>query len=632
MLLSIGGVTKAFGVDQILLDATFRLGRNAKVGLVGRNGAGKTTLLKILTGEYAPDAGSVVLASGAKIGYLRQEDQLEAEATVLEEAELAKKHALELKERLEEIERRMEAGSHSEDDLEEYAVLHERFIEAEGYNAEHDLRTVLARLGFTDADLDKHVSALSGGERTRLAIARLLLEEPDLLILDEPTNHLDMAGIEWLERWVRGYHGAVLIVSHDRTFLQNTVDQVIDLREGKTKVYPGPFDKFLKLREEEDRRLAEVARRQQEQIDKLDEFVRRFMNSQRTAQARGRQKLMNRLISAKVEGPSKDKGMRAGFAKVARSGDLVLQTKGLGMAFDDRTLFRNLDWTVRWTERWGVIGENGVGKSTLMKIVLGLLAPTSGDYRLGANVEAAFFSQTADDLDADQSPLDFLVYECGMEVPPARDLLGRFLISGDDVFRRIGTFSGGEKNKLALARLTVLNPNLLVLDEPTNHLDMPSREALAQVLRDYTGTLIVVSHDRWFLDQVTDHTLSLRRDGHDAFSGAYGEYRQWLDRRTAPGQALRSNVANPKPSASLSPRELSKEIERLRKRVDELEAEVAAAEAGLRSIEARLASPEGENVVALSQAHVDGQATVEALLAEWEETSERLGALRAAQG
>lgn len=632
MLLSLGGVTKAFGVDQVLTDVAFRLDRNAKVGLVGRNGAGKTTLLKILTAEYAADAGSIVLASGAKVGYLRQEDQLEAEATVLEEAEIAKKHALELKERLEEIERRMERGEQSEDDLEEYAVLHERFIEAEGYNAEHDLRTVLARLGFGEADLDKHVSALSGGERTRLAIARLLLEEPDLLILDEPTNHLDMAGIEWLERWVRGYHGAVLIVSHDRTFLQNTVDQVIDLREGRTKLYPGPFDKFLKLREEEDRRLAEVARRQQEQIDKLDEFVRRFMNSQRTAQARGRQKLMNRLISAKVEGPSKEKGMRAGFAKAARSGDLVLQTKGLGMAFGDRTLFRDLDWTVRWTERWGVIGENGVGKSTLMKIVLGLLDATSGEYRLGANVEAAFFSQTADDLDPSQSPLDFLVYECGMEVPPARDLLGRFLISGDDVFRRIGTFSGGEKNKLALARLTVLNPNLLVLDEPTNHLDMPSREALAQVLRDYTGTLIVVSHDRWFLDQVTDHTLSLRRDGHDAFAGAYGEYRRWQERRSSLTTTTRSASPRAETVPSLTPRELSKEIERLRKRVDELEAEVAEAEAHLRAIEARLAAPEGENVVVLSQEHVDGQAQVDALLSEWEATGERLGALRAAQG
>ncbi len=636
MLLSVSQVSKGFAQDEILSGVTFRLEAREKVALVGRNGAGKSTLLKILIGQYAPDRGSVTLARGAKVGYLRQEQPVDLGRTVLEEAELAVKHRLELRQRMEELERILE-GTPTDDDLEEYALLHEHFLEAEGYTAESDLRSVLIRMGFAPEEFSKPTEKLSGGERTRLAIAKLLLEEPDLLILDEPTNHLDLQATEWLEGWIRAYHGAVLLVSHDRTFLEATSERILDMRDGQVKSYPGPFSKFLKLKEEEDARLAEVARRQEIELAKMDEYVRRFMNSQRTAQARGRLKLMNRLLENKVEAPKGDQGMKAGFRDIKRSGDIALEMKAISKRFDDETLYTGLDWVVRFGERWGVIGENGAGKSTLVKIALGDLPATSGTVRLGSNVTVGYFNQDAADFDPEQSPLDLLVWDYDLLPADARNLLGRFLITGDDAFRPIKTLSGGEKNKLSLACLTLLNPNLLVLDEPTNHLDMASRDALAEVLKDYKGTLILVSHDRWLLSHVTDHTLDVRHQGTREFPGTYPEYRAWVE-RGAPAvvekrSAKGAQAPAPETAPTLSPRELSKEIQRLAKAVADLEEDVANEEAELKSVEDQLANlPATADVLAITSRHQSLQESLAGLIAAWEEQSLKLEDMKALQG
>ncbi|HSI72893.1 MAG TPA: ABC-F family ATP-binding cassette domain-containing protein [Fimbriimonas sp.] len=631
MLLSVANVSKSFGVDRILEGVSFRVDAREKVALVGRNGTGKTTLLRIITGQYEPDTGSVQIARGAKIGYLRQEQQVDVGRTVLEEAQASVEHQLELKQRLEELETKMEIEEASPEDLEEYALLHEHFLDAEGYSVETDVKVVLQRMGFTEDEFDKATSMLSGGERTRLAIARMLLEEPELLILDEPTNHLDLQATEWLESWLRGYHGAVLLVSHDRTFLENTAERVLELRDLTVKSYPGPFPKYLQLRAEEDARLAEVARRQEQEIAKMDEYVRRFMNSQRTAQARGRQKLMNRLIADKVEAPKHEKGMKAGFQKIARSGDIVAEADAITVGFGPTAvLFKNLNWTARIGDRWGVIGENGAGKSTLLKVLLGELEPMAGRIRLGANVSAGYFSQDASDLDPEMSPLDTLVWDMDMEPQPARDLLGRFLFSGDDVYRPVKTLSGGEKNKLSLAKLTQLSPNLLILDEPTNHLDMASREALAEVLKQYAGTLILVSHDRWLLSQVTNHTLDIRRGGPIVFPGSYPEYRHWRARGSKPVD-LPKKKDGPKEDAkpALSPRELSKEIERLERVVREAEDQVSQWEAEIKAIEKRLAHvTPTEDVLALTHAYRDAQESLAGALAGWEEQTVKLEELR----
>jgi ATP-binding cassette, subfamily F, member 3 len=663
VLLNVSNVTKSFGADHILLGVTFRVDAREKVALVGRNGTGKTTLLKILTGQYGADTGGVNLAQGARVGYLRQEVLVDEGLTVLEEAQSSRAHQLELKRRLEELEAKLEKDS-TEADLEEYALLHEHFLESEGYSIESDIKTILLQMGFTEDEFSKRTAKLSGGEKTRLAIAKLLLEEPDLMILDEPTNHLDLQATEWLESWIRGYHGAVLLVSHDRAFLENTAQRVIEMRDGQVKSYPGNFTKFLQLRAEEDARQAEVAKRQDQEIAKMDEYVRRFMNSQRTAQARGRLKLMNRLIESKVEAPKNEKGMKGAFAAGKRSGDLVLETEKLtvgfpgssmgslpldsedfnpehdlaghathGQAAHATTLFKDLNWTVRNGERWGVIGENGSGKSTLIKVALGFLEPLEGKARLGANVVAGYFSQDVSDIDVNQSPLDFMVYECDMLPADARNLLGRYLISGDDVYRPIKTFSGGEKNKLALARLTNLNPNLLILDEPTNHLDMASREALTEILREYKGTLILISHDRWLLSNSTDHILDIRKAGPIQYPGSYTEYKS--GRQPKPKAAPTTNNQQPKTNSAptLSPREVSKEIGRLEKLVEQLENQVADEEANLKDIEEQLANVDPTaDILALTQAHASTQERLAGAMSAWEETTLKLEEFMAMQG
>jgi len=633
VILNVVDLKKAFGVDEILRGITFRVDRREKVAIVGRNGTGKTTLLKILTGEQEQDTGSVQFARGVKVAYLRQESQVDASRSVIEEAEEARRHVLELAARLKELEEKLEHNP-SDDDLEEYSRLHEHFMEAQGYSAERDVRFVLQRMGFTEDELNKPTSALSGGERTRLALARMLLEEPDLLILDEPTNHLDLQATEWLEGWIRSYPGAVLLVSHDRAFLQNTAERILEMRDGKVKSYPGPFDKFLKLRAEEEERLAEVARRQQEEIAKLDEYVRRFINSQRTAQARGRRKKMEKLVESAIVAPKHERGMKAAIKAGKRSGDVVVDCEKLGMAFDEQRLFSNLNWTVRIGERWGVVGENGSGKSTLVKIILGNIEPIEGKTRIGTNVEVGHFSQDAEDLDPEESPLDHLVWECNMLPPDARNLLGRFLISGDDAMRPIRTLSGGEKNKLALATLANQSPNLLILDEPTNHLDMDSREALADVLKEYRGTLILVSHDRWLLEQVTDHTLDIRGKQGVLFPGNYADYRRAAQKasiQTTPVRAQAQQVEVEK--TKMTPREISKEIARTEKGVAEIESKIERDEVAIAELEGKLAnlSPD-DDIIALTQQHGLMQARISDLLHQWEAESMRLQELRDMQG
>ena len=636
MILNVANVAKSYGVDAVLTGVTFRIEAGEKVALVGRNGTGKTTLLKIITQQLEPDSGSVTVARGAKIGYLRQETPVTKGRSVLEEAESAIEAQLEMKYRLEELEAIMEAGKANADDLDEYAVIHEHFLDAEGYSVEKDVRVVLMKMGFTEDEFSKSTEKLSGGEKTRLAIARLLLEQPDLLILDEPTNHLDLQATEWLEGWLKGYHGAVLLVSHDRAFLDNTAERVIDMRDGTVKTYPGPFPKFLALRAEEEARQAEVARRQDIELAKMDEYVRRFMNSQRTAQARGRLKLMNRLISTKVEAPKNEKGMKGGFGDSKRSGDVVVRAEKLKVGFGSTVLFEGLDWTVRYGERWGVIGENGAGKSTLVKVLLGMLDPLAGKGGLGSNVVAGYFSQDANDLDLDMSPLDTMVWDLDLKPPEARNLLGRFLITGDDVFRPIRTLSGGEKNKLSLAKLTQLNPNLLILDEPTNHLDMASREALAGVLADYKGTLILVSHDRWLLTKVTDQILDVRHAGSVVYGGTYTDYRARKPATIKP--SLTGNPAviarNDKPiEPALSPRELSKEIQRTTKLVADLENEVAGIEEDLKQLEDQLANlGPSADVLALTREHQQIQESLAGRLSVWEEQSKRLESLGLQRG
>ncbi len=634
MLLNITNVSKSFGSKVVLKDVNLRVEAREKVALVGRNGTGKTTLLRMITDGLDPDQGSVHLARGITVGYLSQIAELDPNETVLQSAERARSHLVQVETRLKELETRLES-SPTEDELEEYALLHEHFIAEGGYSVENDLKTVLQRMGFEPSEFDKPVSALSGGQRTRLMLGRLLLEEPELLVLDEPTNHLDLEATEWLESWLRGYGGSVLLVSHDRTFLNNVATRIVELMEGRTKSYPGPFEKFLELRKEEDARLAEVAKRQQIQMDKLEDFVHRFMNSERTAQARGRLRHLNTLKSKAIQAPKQEKGMKAGFRETKRSGDIVVDAKGLSMAFGEQKLFQNLDWNVRRGERWGVVGANGIGKSTLAKILLRELPPSGGTFKLGANVDPGYFSQDASDVDLDMTPLLTIHYDCGLDLEQARNLLGRVLIEGDEVFQTNRSLSGGERNKLALARLIALQPNLLILDEPTNHLDMASRDALSAVLKEFRGTLILISHDRWLLSETTDHTLDLRRGGARIYPGNYADYRQTLESPIVATKALQAtpNPAPPAPELSpFTPRELSKEIQRLSRDVVERERAVSRVEMELERLEGVMSKPPpNADHYAMSLKYGELKDEHENALKAWIDAAARLDQLRELQ-
>jgi ATP-binding cassette subfamily F protein 3 len=625
VLLSASKIAKAYGGERVLLGADVRVEKREKVALVGRNAIGKTTLIRIITGEEEPDAGSVHLSPGARIGYLRQVPQAEDGSTVLGEAERGRAEVIGLRRRLRELEE-IPSNKITETEIEEFAALHERLLDEAAYSIDHDLRSVLSKVGFSEADFDKPISALSGGERTRLALARLLLEEPELLILDEPTNHLDLEATEWLEKWIREYHGAALIVSHDREFLQNVADRIVEIESGISRSWPGPFDKFIRLREEDAERRSQIAERQAKAAAKLDEFVRRFLNSERVAQARGRQKHLRKLQSEMIEKPKSAKSMTSGFGKVARSGDLVAACKNVAMFFGDRTLYSGLDWTVLRGERWGVVGSNGSGKSTLIKNLLSIIEPTGGEVRIGSNVTVGYFSQDASDIDPAKNPLEFLNYECGLDYPTARTLLGRFLISGEQAFQPIGTLSGGERNKLALARLTALKPNLLVLDEPTNHLDMDSREALADVLADFAGTLILVSHDRRLLDRLTTKTLDLRNGVATTYLGSYRDYR--AGNREASTQSPTKNS-----SYKMTPREISKNIEKLQREVETIEQEIVKLEQDVEAKERDLGElPENADFHTKIAEYSKAKEALAAKVHEWEEAGASLEEIRSMQG
>jgi ATP-binding cassette subfamily F protein 3 len=621
-VLTVSRVAKSFGTDVVLEEVSFQAAKGSVTALVGRNGCGKTTLLRIIAGEEEPDSGTVHLARGARVGYLRQIQAPEPGTTVWDEVMRGKADLALLAQRLRDIEGRL--GDATEDVLEEYAALQERFHDAEGYALDHDAASVLTRLGFDESDFHRPLAELSGGQATRAALARVLLAEPELVILDEPTNHLDMQAADWLEAWVRGYHGTILLVSHDRRFLEGVADSFVEIAQGRARQYPGDYGQFLRLRAADAERTAKVAAAQAAQAAKLDEYVRRFMDSQRTAQARGRLKQLEKLDAVRIEAPKVERGMAAGFRGVRRSGDRVIECTRLQWGYEGKALGPALDWTVRFGERWGIVGENGIGKSTLVQTVLGGLPPVAGTAKLGSNVETGYFSQDASSLDARRTPVEHVVDEFLVSPGEARNLLARFLIVGDDALRPVGTLSGGERNKLVLALLTQRSPNLLVLDEPTNHLDMDSRESLAEVLRSYKGTLILVSHDRWLLDEVTDHTLDVRGAGCALFPGRFGEY--WARHKPSASVAQADRPTVPE----LSERELSKRIEAAQKALAEAEGQVARAEAAIEKSEAELgAAGPGDDLVAMGVRHESLQAGLQAAMAEWERAEVELGRLLA---
>jgi ATP-binding cassette subfamily F protein 3 len=650
-LLAVNNLEKSFGGNTLFSGATFRLAWRQKIGLVGRNGSGKTTLLRLLTGQQEPDKGTISYTREIRAGYLRQEDQVDPAHTVLQEAEAAFEHVTAMERRLREVEHEMAAATGEQLDriMEEYGVLHDRFEAMGGFDSLRDIPSVLRRLGFEPHDQNKLCGKLSGGEKTRLGIARLLLSGPDILLLDEPTNHLDIEATEWLEGFLKEFGGAVVLVSHDRYFLDRVVGSIAEIDDGRITFYSGNYTAFRAQKEASRERQLQIYEREQAEIRRSMEFFEKWKNTpSKRSQALMRARWAERIRKTATERPS-------GAARTARlslkaaqlSGNEVVILDNVTKRYGARTLFDRVSLLIRRGERVGIVGPNGAGKSTLIRVLLERETPTDGMARLGANVGVGYFAQDTSDLDLDSTVLDNMLDVAEMSPEQARAHLGKFLFTGDEVFRPARLLSGGEKNKLALAQLMYLRPNLLVLDEPTNHLDLESREALIKMLLAYDGTLLLVSHDRYLLDMVATRTVEIADGEVTAYDGNFTQYRtkraarrvhaeavarQRNEQRNAPASPLDSGgrqasletLLHERPTANRSPsglnaHQLSKERQRARAAVQAREQDVARLETRLNEIEARLADPTPEtNCVALAQEHGGVQAALAEAMGAWE--------------
>ena len=504
-LITAANLSKAYGPDDIFSGISLSIPGNARIGLVGVNGVGKTTLLRILLGEEEASSGAVHRAKALRMGYLPQEAVTDSRRTLWDECLSAMEDLIEMQRHLREMENSMAADPHDSGLIERYGALQHRFDRLGGFTFEHEIERILTGLGFHKDEYSKPLNILSGGQRTRAVLARLLLSNPDLLLLDEPTNHLDIQAMEWLESYLKTWDGAAVMVSHDRYFLDQAATVIWEMTPG-LEVYRGNYSAYLLQREERYEHELKEFEAQQEFIAKEEDYIKRNMAGQNTRQAQGRLKRLERLLKdALLAPPQQSRRIHFNLGSVERSGDLVIRTYGLKIGYhDDKNLLINApDLVLIRGEIAAVMGPNGVGKTTFLKTLLGKLPPLAGKVELGASVKVGYFAQAHEGLHSNWTLVKEIQYVAPhMLEPEVRNYLAKFLFTGDDVFKEINVLSGGERGRLALACLALKGANLLLLDEPTNHLDLPSQEILQRILVEFKGTVLLVSHDRYLVDAV----------------------------------------------------------------------------------------------------------------------------------
>ncbi|MGQ9490019.1 MAG: ABC-F family ATP-binding cassette domain-containing protein [Anaerolineae bacterium] len=633
-LLVATGLSKSYGSLDVFSGVDVRIEAGDRIGFVGANGAGKTTLLRILAGVESPTAGDVARKGGLTTGYLPQDPPPPGERTLREAmlevfVGLQKQAAA-----LAEMEHQLAAAATGQDGYDDllaaYGQAQVAFEAAGGYDYEVRIRQVLGGLGFNEDEHDKPLAHLSGGERTRALLAKLLLQEPDLLLLDEPTNHLDLEAVEWLEETLLRWKGALVVVAHDRYFLDKVANRIWDMSFGNVEAYRGNYSAYCAQKEMRIERRRRVWESQQEFIARTEEFIRRNLAGQRTREAQGRRTRLKRFLRDEaVERPQEQRQIRLGLTTQVRSGDLVLATKDLAVGYD-QPLFYCPDAEIRRGDRVALIGPNGAGKTTLLKTILGQVPPLRGRVRFGASVQVGYLAQAQAGLDPDDSVLDAILAVRDLPIGQARNFLGQFLFSGDDVFRPIGTLSGGQRSRVALARLTLQGANFLLLDEPTNHLDLDTQEILEQVLRAFPGTILLVTHDRWLVQALATHIW--RVDGKElrVYKGNYEEY---LRQRAAEAEAkvkAEVEVGVGRGRATEYDRERAREERRQRKAAERRAAAAAALEGQIQALEARLqelsiqleaASLAGDvgKVHRLGVAYQETDSALHRLMVEWAE-------------
>jgi ATP-binding cassette subfamily F protein 3 len=632
MLFRLSDVYKSYAAQDVLRGASLQVNAGEHVGLVGRNGAGKTTIFRLISGSETPDKGDVVRMRGLRLGLLEQHIHFDAGSTVHESALAAFGHLQQIEHEMHELEHLMaEATDDLDRVLERYSELQTAFEREGGFEYTARAEAVLQGLGFTRETWMMETSKLSGGQQNRLGLARLLLAEPDVLLLDEPTNHLDVTAVEWLEEFLSTYPSAYVIISHDRYFLDRTSTRIVEVEMGRAASYTGNYSAYLVERDVRREAQQRAYENQQHLIAKTEEFIRRNLAGQKTKQAKSRRKMLEKLERIDAVRPEQSSGDFR-LKAVERAGNQVLMVEEATIGYPGKILATDITFTLRRGEALGVIGPNGSGKTTFIKTVLGKLPALAGEIRWGTKVEVGYYAQQLDDLD-DRNEIIMELRRVAPSTATAgelRSFLAKFLFTGDDVYKHVRDLSGGEKGRLALAKLIYSRANVLVLDEPTNHLDIPSREALEEALDAYQGTIITISHDRYFLDRVATQILALDGNGSaEHYDGDYTEYHDWkAQKRAALNEAakkaeeerqLKRSGATPAPKPGSRKKEKRREPERDAQTV---EADIAEAEARLASLSEEMGKPEvaraPERLAGLNEEYGQTEKRLQSLYQEWE--------------
>lgn len=627
IILSAQHIVKSFGVNAVLRDVSLTVQQGDRIGLVGVNGCGKSTLMRILAGLDAQDGGEISLVRGLRVGYLAQQNMVTSGETVWNELQKVYEQVFAMEKKLRELEDEM---AHAHTDAQRFAQLSadydrltQRFEEADGYSWKSMVSGVLNGLGFKPAQYDQCVDSLSGGEQTRLCLARLLLQKPDLLLLDEPTNHLDMETLQWLENYLAAYKGSVLVISHDRYFLDHVCTGIVEILMGASEQYNGNYTRYIAQRQERFESRMRAYEIQQKEIERQQAIIARYrmFNREKSIRAaESREKALDRM--EKLEKPVDERAIRFSFEARRRTGEDVLQLTEISKSFGEKHLFHDLTLRVRAGDRVALIGPNGVGKSTLIKIIVGEEQPDTGFIRYGSNVDIGYYDQHQSTLHADKTALDEIWDRFPqMEQSNVRGALGMFLFTGDDVFKPIHTLSGGEKGRVALTALMLRKDNLLLLDEPTNHLDMDSREVLEDALADFGGTIITVSHDRYFINRIANRIIEMRPDGVTEYIGNYDDY---IERKNRP-VAVEVEAGKTKTELEKEKRreKLSRQaLRQLKIRAQEAEKAVGVKEAEIAELEAQMADPslysDAQKSADVQRAYQNAQQALQTLYEQWE--------------
>ncbi|MBQ8618621.1 MAG: ABC-F type ribosomal protection protein [Clostridia bacterium] len=627
IVLSAQNIAKSFGVNAVLKDVSFTMQQGDRIGLVGVNGCGKSTLMRIIAGLDSPDAGEISIVRGTRIGYLAQQDMVTSGASVWAELEKVYEPVFEMEKRLRALETEMEHAHTNPSQFNrlsaDYDKLMRRFEESDGYAWKSMVSGVLNGLGFKPSQYKQNVDSLSGGEKTRLCLARLLLQKPDLLLLDEPTNHLDMDTLNWLENYLSAYRGTVLVISHDRYFLDHVCTGMVEILMGNAEQYHGNYTRYIAQREERFETRIRAYELQQKEIERQQAIIARYrmFNREKSIRAaESREKALERM--EKLEKPMDERAIRFQFEARRRTGEDVLMINEVSKSFGEKHLFSNFSLHVRSGDRIALIGPNGVGKSTLIKLITGDVPSDSGDIRYGSNVDLGYYDQHQSSLSPEKTVLDEVWDRFPrMEQSDVRGALGMFLFTGDDVFQPIKTLSGGEKGRVALTALMLRKDNLLLLDEPTNHLDMDSREVLEDALSGFGGTIITVSHDRYFINRIADRVIEMMPDGVTEYMGNYDDY---LEKKNRPveQEAIAGKTKTELEKEKRREKMSKQALRQLKVRAQEAEKAVGLKEEEIAQLEEQMGDPDlysdAKRAAEVQKAYQQAQSDLARLYEEWE--------------